>query len=177
MESGLSINREPCRNPPHFKTMYEIWKNTGLSLYAERLLGSTWYQSYNVFGMTGPGIEPTTSRSRGERSTTEPTLQHVRITTGRSVKLILGQASVLQDSWTKLSPLQSSPPFAGAGLLHSLVLDLLPPSHVTEQASQCDHVDQWPSTWNNSENMSLNYKNNFITSSKWQNTYLTNICC
>jgi len=153
------------------------WERSQNYPYMLSALLGTSFITVNVFGRTGSRIEPTTSRSRGERSTTEPPLQHVRITTCRSVKLILGQASVLQDSWTELSPLQSSPPFAGAGLLHSLVLDLLPPSHVTEQASQCDHVDQWPSTWNNSENMSLNYKNNFITSSKWQNTYLTNICC
>ena len=30
--------------------------------------GSIWYHFYNVFGMTRSGIEPTTSRSRGERS-------------------------------------------------------------------------------------------------------------
>ena len=30
--------------------------------------GSIWYQFYNVFGMTRSGIEPTTSRSQGERS-------------------------------------------------------------------------------------------------------------
>ena len=30
--------------------------------------GSIWYHFYNVFGMTRSGIEPTTSRSQGERS-------------------------------------------------------------------------------------------------------------
>ena len=30
--------------------------------------GSIWYHFYKVFGMTRSGIEPTTSRSRGERS-------------------------------------------------------------------------------------------------------------
>ena len=30
--------------------------------------GSIWYHFYNVFGMTRSGIEPTTSRLRGERS-------------------------------------------------------------------------------------------------------------
>jgi len=30
--------------------------------------GSIWYYFYNVFGMTRSGTEPTTSRSRGERS-------------------------------------------------------------------------------------------------------------
>jgi len=37
--------------------------------------GSSWYHFYYVFGVTRSGIEPTTSRSRGERSTTEPPLR------------------------------------------------------------------------------------------------------
>jgi len=36
--------------------------------------GKIWYHFYNVVGMTRLGIDPTTSRSRGERSTTEPLL-------------------------------------------------------------------------------------------------------
>jgi len=39
-----------------------------------------WCRFYNVFGITQSGIEPTTSRSRGERSTTELPLRY------RSVK-------------------------------------------------------------------------------------------
>jgi len=35
---------------------------------------SIWYHFYNVFGMTRSRIEPTTSHSQGNRSTTEPAL-------------------------------------------------------------------------------------------------------
>ena len=39
-----------------------------MSLYAERQARKHLLPFYNVFGMTRSGIEPTTSRSRGERS-------------------------------------------------------------------------------------------------------------
>ena len=45
-----------------------------------------------------------------------------------------------------LSPIQLNPPFSGAGLLHSLVLDLCPCPHVTLQYDHFDQLLHCPST-------------------------------
>jgi len=37
--------------------------------------GRKWYHFYNTFGVTWSGTQPTTSRSHGKRSTTEPPLR------------------------------------------------------------------------------------------------------
>ena len=54
--------------------------------------------------------------------------------------------SVLQSSTSTASPGHSNPPSLGGGLLHVLLLVLLPPSHDAEHGDQLSHSDQPPLT-------------------------------
>jgi len=59
---------------------------------------------------------------------------------------LTGQGLVLQASCSVPEPWQFAPPFAGAGLLHVLERDLVPPPQEAEQADKSDHADHPPST-------------------------------
>ena len=61
------------------------------------------------------------------------------------VKCLLGQSPSLQGMVSLSSLPQSAPPFDGAGLVHVLVLVLVPSPQVTEQ-DPGDHGVQLPST-------------------------------
>ena len=63
-------------------------------------------------------------------------------------------ASVLQASTSTASPGQSNPPSPGGGLLHFLLLVLIPPSHDAEHGDQLSHSDQPPLTSNESNHIS-----------------------
>ena len=52
----------------------------------------------------------------------------------------------MQFEGSVLSPTQSAPPLAGAGLSHIRILFWVPCQHVTEQVPQFDQMDQTPST-------------------------------
>ena len=62
---------------------------------------------------------------------------------------LTGQELVLQGDVSEDGPEQSLPPFAGRGLLHCLVLEIVPPPHVTPQEVHPDQRPQLPSTKKN----------------------------
>jgi len=59
---------------------------------------------------------------------------------------VLGHLFVLQDSPILLLPVQERPPYAGTGLLHVRVLDLLPLPQVLVHVVHPGHVAQLPFT-------------------------------
>lgn len=58
----------------------------------------------------------------------------------------MGQSFLLQLSLSLALPIHLLPPYWGRGLLHSRVLVLTPPPHVTEQVAHGDQGPQPPST-------------------------------
>ena len=69
-------------------------------------------------------------------------LKHV----GTYLCLPMGQSFLLQLSLSLAFPIHLLPPYWGRGLLHSRVLVLIPPPHVTEQVAHGDQGPQPPST-------------------------------
>ena len=64
------------------------------------------------------------------------------------VKHLLGHCLSLQPWVSDVSPVQSDPPYSGAGSVHVRARDLVPSPHVTEQDSQAPHAVNPPSAIN-----------------------------
>ena len=62
--------------------------------------------------------------------------------------IVLGQLFGLHVCFSRPLPPHVLPPYAGAGLVHGFVLDILPPPQLTEHPDQPAHADHLPSTIN-----------------------------
>ena len=64
------------------------------------------------------------------------------------ILIVLGQLFVLHVCSSRPLPPHVLPPYAGAGLVHGFVRDLLPPPQLTEHPDQLAHPAHLPSTVN-----------------------------